>query len=163
MVWCSPGTTEGGGNHQLSVLKFHEGMVPTGHHGGRRQSSVISAKVFMMVWCSQGTTEGASNWPLSVLGFHDGMVLTGHHEERRQSSVISARVSSWYGAHRAPQRAAAIISYQCSSFMMVWCSQGTTQVAGNHQLSVLEFHDGMVLTRDHRGRQQSPIISARVS
>ena len=41
---------------------------------------------------------------------------------------------------------------------MVWCSQGTTESAGNHRLSVLEFHDGMVLTGHHRGRLQgSPI------
>ena len=93
MVWCSQGTTDGAGNHQLSVLNFHDGMVLTGHHRGRRQSSVISAKVFMMVWYSQGTTEGAGNHQISVLEFHDGMVLTGHHRGRKQLAIISARVS----------------------------------------------------------------------
>ena len=36
---------------------------------------------------------------------------------------------------------------------MVWCSQGTTEGASNRPLSVLGFHDGMVLTGHHRGRQ----------
>ena len=44
------------------------------------------------------------------------------------------------GPHRAPQRAPAIIGYQCSSFMMVWCSQGTTEGACKERPStVLSF------------------------
>ena len=60
-------------------------------------------------------------------------------------------------------KSACFISYQCSGFIMVWCSPGTTEGGGNHQLSVLKFHDGMVLTGHHTGGRQSSVIGARVS